>query len=42
VVVSKDGVKLDAACQSIDRRSIITFGKLKENDVPMDHPSISR
>lgn len=40
--VMRDGAPLPEADLSFDRKSIITFGKLAENDVPVAHPSTSR
>lgn len=40
--VERDGAPMPDAWTVIDDRAVIRFGKIIENDVTMDHPSISR
>lgn len=43
VEVSKEGVgRMDDACRDVERKAVITVGKLPENDIVIEHPSSSR
>lgn len=40
--VFKEGTRVEEACYEFERRSLITLGKMDENDVVVQHPSTSR
>lgn len=40
--VYKEGTRVEEACYEFERRSLITLGKMDENDVVVQHPSTSR
>ncbi len=42
MAVTREGAPLPEAALMLDRKAIVTFGKLAENDVPVAHPSTSR
>lgn len=42
VAVTREGQPLPEAAQSLEKRAVVTFGKLPENDVVIAHPSSSR
>jgi len=42
MTVTREGAPLPEADLTLNRKAIITFGKLAENDVPVAHPSTSR
>lgn len=42
VSVTREGHPLPEADLTLERKAIVTFGKLAENDVPVAHPSTSR
>ncbi len=42
MAVTREGQPLPEAAQSLEKRAVITFGKLAENDVVVAHPSTSR
>lgn len=42
VEVERDGALLPDSRIVVDGRAVVRFGKITENDVMMEHPSISR